>query len=115
MAVFASLPKLRLIVVDEEHDPSYKSSKGGRYLRLHMPSRIGVASTSATDAPGGHEPPAPQSGVFTAAIKERVGRGEQCMVFLNRRGYALVRADARTQPECKGLIRWAVDVDPPAI
>ena len=31
MAVLCSAPGLRLIVVDEEHDPSYKSQEGARY------------------------------------------------------------------------------------
>ena len=143
MAVFASLPKLRIIVVDEEHDPSYKSSEGarysardlavyrgklegakvilgsatpsleswhqsrpasegGRYLRLLMPSRIGGDPTLPATAGAlplvrrvdmNHQP---RKAIFSlpliAAITERVARGEQCMVFLNRRGYAPVLA-----------------------
>jgi primosomal protein N' (replication factor Y) (superfamily II helicase) len=31
MAIFASMPNLKIIIVDEEHDPSYKSQEGARY------------------------------------------------------------------------------------
>ncbi|MDP3651987.1 MAG: primosomal protein N' [Rhodoferax sp.] len=157
MAVFASLPKLQLIVVDEEHDPSYKSgegarysardlavyrgrlegakvllgsatpsleswhqsrpaAEGGRYLRLHMPSRIG-ASTAAAGLPlvrrvdMNHQP---RKAVFSLplldAIKERVARGEQCMVFLNRRGYAPVLhcTDCDWKSECPNCSAFRV-------
>ncbi len=139
MAVFASLPHLRLVIVDEEHDPSYKQQEGarysardlaiwrghhdnakvilgsatpsleswwasrpagtdgaddpgGRYLRLAMPSRIGA----------GHMPTLrmvdmrqqPRKSVFSdallQAITQRVERGEQTLVLLNRRGFAPV-------------------------
>ena len=150
MAVLASLPGLRLIVVDEEHDPSYKQQEGarysardlaiyrarlesqrlaggtaqaggtaapcrvllgsatpsleswqaclkGRYLRLDMPDRIGAAQGDAgpqvqlldmgLQARGTVLAPA-----LMQAIAERVARGEQSLIFLNRRGYAPVLA-----------------------
>jgi primosomal protein N' (replication factor Y) (superfamily II helicase) len=153
MAVFASCPKLKLIVVDEEHDPSYKQqegarysardlavyrgrlegakvvlgsatpsleswhhsravSEGGRYQRLLMPSRIG--GDSALPGTAGALPVVrrvdmnhqPKHAVFSppllAAIKERVAKGEQSMVFLNRRGYAPVLhcSDCDWKSEC---------------
>jgi len=146
MAVFASMPQLRLIVVDEEHDPSYKSgegarysardmavyrgklegakvvlgsatpsleswhhsrpaAEGGRYLRLHMPSRIGASAALplVRRVDMNHQP---RHAVFSIplleAIKDRVARGEQSMVFLNRRGYAPVLhcAECGWKSEC---------------
>jgi primosomal protein N' (replication factor Y) len=134
MAIFASLPGLRLIVVDEEHDPSYKSQEGARYsardlavyrarLETDAPSRCRVLLGSATpsleswhaaaqgryqrvDMPGrigggdlprlrlvdmNHQPKgALLAPPLLAAMQARIGRGEQCLVLLNRRGYAPV-------------------------
>ena len=178
MAVFASMPNLRLLVVDEEHDPSYKQQEGarysardlavyrarlettaareagsaghttcrvllgsatpsleswqatltGRYQRLDMDERIGAAAPAVRPSqfcgPGLNGPDAdmvaalcahslakagqlptvrrvdmnhqPRHCVIAppllAAIAERVARGEQSMIFLNRRGYAPVLA-----------------------
>lgn len=146
MAVFASMPGLRLIVVDEEHDPSYKQqegarysardlaiyrgrlegakvilgsatpsleswhhsrpvAEGGRYVRLYMPSRVGKggALPLVRRVDMNHQP---KGAVFSTpllqAITERVARGEQCMVFLNRRGYAPVLhcAECDWKSEC---------------
>jgi len=139
MAVLASLPGLRLIVVDEEHDPSYKSQEGarysardlavyrgkvetealaahercqvvlgsatpsleswhaadqGRYLRLAMPARIGGGALPRLRLVDmNHQPKgAVLAPPLVAAMAERIGRGEQCLVLLNRRGYAPVLA-----------------------
>jgi primosomal protein N' (replication factor Y) len=131
MGVFASMPRLGLIVVDEEHDPSYKQQEGarysardlavyrgrledvkvvlgsatpsleswqacerGRYRCLEMPSRVGdgvlptVRIVNMNHQPKG----ALFSTPLLAAIQARLARGEQSLVFLNRRGYAPVLA-----------------------
>ncbi|MGU3629383.1 replication restart helicase PriA [Comamonas sp. C24C] len=153
MAIFASVPQLALIVVDEEHDASYKQQEGarysardlaiwrgrdtgakvilgsatpsleswhasdpavGRYLRLHMPSRIGAASIGAAGSGAAGLPRVrmvdmgqqPKRAVFSPplieAITERVKRGEQSLVLLNRRGFApvLFCADCNWKSDC---------------
>jgi len=148
MAVFASMPGLKLIVVDEEHDPSYKQQEGarysardlavyrgrldgakvllgsatpsleswhhsrpatadepgGRYVRLAMPGRVGDGGfPKVRRVDMNHQP---MKTVFSPplldAIRQRIARGEQSMVFLNRRGYAPVLhcADCGWKSEC---------------
>ena len=131
MAVFASMPHLKLVVVDEEHDPSYKQQEGarysardlgiyrgrlegakvllasatpsleswhaserGRYKRLAMPSRVGQGRLPQVRLVDMNLQPrntavSPQ---LLAAIEARIARGEQALLFLNRRGYAPVLA-----------------------
>ena len=177
MAVLASMPHLQLIVVDEEHDPSYKQQEGarysardlavyrasiqdgckvllgsatpsleswqatisGKYQLLTMADRIGAASSRHEKAKqfsdgrasegklapsGGREPNEvgergglpfvrgldmnhqPKHCVIAPplvrAIEERIARGEQSLIFLNRRGYAPVLAchDCGWKSEC---------------
>ncbi|MDD0813591.1 primosomal protein N' [Curvibacter sp. HBC28] len=136
MSIFASMPGLQLIIVDEEHDPSYKqqegarysardlavyrgqqegakvllgsatpsleswhhsrpSAEGGRYQRLLMPTRVGAAADAGLPRVRRVDMNRQSKGtVFSpqlvSAMQERVARGEQVMVFLNRRGYAPV-------------------------
>ncbi len=130
LAVLASLPHLRLIIIDEEHDPSYKQQEGLRYSardlavwrahQLSIPVVLGSATPSLetwqhTQA-GQYkrvelreravsnailpkirlidmERDKPAEGLtatLLAALKARLEKGEQSLLFLNRRGYAPV-------------------------
>ena len=161
LAVFTPLPRLGLVVVDEEHDPSYKQQDGarysardlavyrgqlekvpvllgsatpsletwfnalpqaeggaGRYQRLTMPSRVGQGamprvrrldlSREPKPRPGQEAPPLAQA--LLDAIAERVARGEQSLVLLNRRGYAPVLqcSDCGWKSECPQCSAWRV-------
>jgi primosomal protein N' (replication factor Y) (superfamily II helicase) len=153
MAIFASMPHLKLIVVDEEHDPSYKQqegarysardlavyrgrlqnasvllasatpsleswhqsrpdAEGGRYLRLHMPSRIGTGQLPKVRRVDMSKQPRRTvlSAPLVEALQARVERGEQSMLLLNRRGYAPVLhcADCGWKSECKHCSAYRV-------
>lgn len=132
LAVLASLPTLRLIVVDEEHDPSYKQQEGARYsardLALWRAQQLGIAVVLGSATPSLESWRAAQTGRYQlltlkqratgvlpsvriadtrrdptlrasgtligqtldAALRQRLARGEQSLLFLNRRGYAPV-------------------------
>jgi primosomal protein N' (replication factor Y) len=132
LAILASLPHLRLIIVDEEHDPSYKQQEGLRYSardlavwrarQLGIPVVLGSATPSLETwhhAESGRyrrlelreraardavlpkvrlvdmERDKPREGLTSmllSALKLRLERGEQSLLFLNRRGYAPVLA-----------------------
>jgi primosomal protein N' (replication factor Y) len=128
LAVFTPLPRLGLIVVDEEHDTSLKQTEGfcysardlavvrasqrgvpvvlgsatpalesyhnatsGRYTLIELPERINARPPTiqciALDVAGRRNGIAPR---LMEAIREKLRRGEQSLVFINRRGYAPV-------------------------
>jgi primosomal protein N' (replication factor Y) len=137
LAVFASLPRLRIVIVDEEHDASFKASDGVRYsardlaVKRAQLGRTSVVLGSATpsleswqqalsgrytllrlierpvraDSPDPdtalrvrtidvrqHPPQQGLSAPLRAALAEALAKGEQALVFINRRGYAPVLA-----------------------
>jgi primosomal protein N' (replication factor Y) (superfamily II helicase) len=128
-ALFLPFPDLRLVVVDEEHDASFKQEDGfvyhardlavarakieqatvvlasatpslesvwnaqaGRYAWLKLSSRHGVARLPEIELIDMREAP-PERGHWLSprlvtAMVETLARGEQSLLFLNRRGYA---------------------------
>lgn len=128
-ALFLPFKRLRLIVVDEEHDSSYKQEEGfiyhardlavarakiegamvvlasatpsleslwnaenGRYHWLRLSDRHGAAELPEVSLIDMRETP-PEYGHWLSpplvkALAETYARGEQSLLFLNRRGYA---------------------------
>ncbi|MEW6676851.1 MAG: primosomal protein N' [Pseudomonadota bacterium] len=128
LAVFAPMPRLGLIVVDEEHDPAFKQMDGmrysardvavwrarqrdvpvilgsatpaleswrnaqeGRYTLLTLARRARENATLPTVRLVDSRTDRPRQGLTQAlvqALAQRLERGEQSLVFINRRGYA---------------------------
>jgi primosomal protein N' (replication factor Y) len=151
-ALFLPYADLGLIVIDEEHDASFKQEDGvvyhardmavvraqlgeipivlasatpsletlanadaGRYARLHLPERHGVAELPDVTLVDMRRTPPPRgkwlSPALTEALTETLAAGEQAMLFLNRRGYApltLCRA-CGYRIECPRCTAWLVE------
>ena len=129
LAVLASLPGLVAIVVDEEHDASFKQQEGARYsardLAIALAARRGLPIVLGSATPSLETWHAARRGRYRiaalherasgaalplvqrialkgvtlkhgltdpaiAAVKDAIGRGEQALLFLNRRGYSPV-------------------------
>ena len=130
-ALFLPFRELGLVVVDEEHDTSYKQEEGvlynardmavlrasicgaqvvlatatpsletwanadaGKYRRLDLNARFGAAVLPDLRTVDMRDQELPSnrwiSAPLAAAVQERIARGEQSLLFLNRRGYAPV-------------------------
>jgi primosomal protein N' (replication factor Y) len=137
-AVFAPVQRLAAIVVDEEHEPSYKQgtapryhardvalmrgklegarvilgsatpsletlhrAAGGTLRRFELPARVGARPLPPVDivdlrtvarvpdaAGGGAGGAVPWTAPLDDAVREALGRGEQVILLLNRRGFA---------------------------
>ena len=130
LSVFTPMPHLKMIVMDEEHDGSYKQQDGMRYhardvamvraKQLNIPIMLGSATPSLETW---HNAQKSQYGllslkqravenaqlpsifcvdiaksptenglspILVKALRECLNRGEQSLLFLNRRGYAPV-------------------------
>lgn len=141
-AIFTPLPQLGLIILDEEHDSSFKQQDGVRYSardaalvrarKRHIPVILGSATPSLeslhnaltgryrhlrlTRRAGHSRPPGmklhsilhqPLSAGFAqpviATMQKHLERGQQVLVFLNRRGFAPLFAcpDCGWMAECR--------------
>lgn len=150
-ALFLPFADLGLIVVDEEHDPSYKQDEGvqyhardmavararfcnthillvsatpsletllnvqdGKYRVVHLPSRFGAAGMPEVALVDMRAHP-PERGSFLSPriiteLAATLARGEQALLFLNRRGYAplLLCRGCGHRFQCSNCSAWLV-------
>jgi primosomal protein N' (replication factor Y) len=151
-ALFLPFPDLGLIVVDEEHDQSYKqeervayqardmavvrghlgrfpvvlssatpsieslvNASQGRYRHIRLGTRYKAAGLPAIAAIDMRSAP-PERGrwlspVLVDAVAQTLARGEQALLFLNRRGYAPVTLCRKCgfKFECPNCSAWLVE------
>jgi primosomal protein N' (replication factor Y) len=89
--------------------------EAGRFRRIHLPDRFGGALLPEVELIDLRATP-PERGRFlspplVAAIEATLGRGEQAMLFLNRRGYAPLTL-CRTcghRMQCPNCTAWLVE------
>ncbi len=89
--------------------------ESGRYTRLHLPNRHGGATLPQVLAIDMRETP-PERGHFLAppliqAVQQTLARGEQAMLFLNRRGYAPLTLCRHCghRMQCPNCTAWLVE------
>ena len=89
MAVFASIPQLKLIIVDEEHDPSYKSHEGARYSARDLAvyrgrldgAKVLLGSATPSLESWHHSRPAAEGGRYQRLeMPSRIGSGQLPLV-----------------------------------
>jgi primosomal protein N' (replication factor Y) len=151
-ALFLPFPDLGLLVIDEEHDQSYKQEERvayqardmavlrgalgsapvvlssatpsieslvnagqGRYRHIRLETRYKAAGLPAISAIDMRAAP-PERGrwlspILVDAVAETLGRGEQALLFLNRRGYAPVTLCRKCgfKFECPNCSAWLVE------
>nr|WP_242010618.1 primosomal protein N' [Acetobacter musti] len=87
----------------------------GRYRHLVLPSRHGGAAMPETRLIDMREAPPPKglflSPVLVEAVRGTLARGEQAMLFLNRRGYAPLTLCRKCghRMECPNCTSWLVE------
>jgi primosomal protein N' (replication factor Y) len=89
--------------------------EAGRYRRLHLPARHGGAALPTIALLDLRETP-PERGRFLApplveAVRRTFARGEQAMLFLNRRGYAPLTLCRKCghRMQCPNCTAWLVE------